>query len=106
MEDVKEEESGIDIACPWEPLYDKLIVRRLPEQIELRGFAVPEKARQAQNVGVVARVGAGRWIDGVLYPLSVQPGMTVLFSRYAGVEIEDQADFLVMREDEILAMRE
>jgi co-chaperonin GroES (HSP10) len=90
----------------WIPLYDKIIVQRLPEKVQIGRMAVPEKARQAQNVGVVVRVGSGRWIDGVLYPLTVQEGNVVLFSHFAGAAIEGQKDLLVMREDEILAWKE
>jgi co-chaperonin GroES (HSP10) len=82
-------------------------VQRLPEQTELRGLAVAERYRKAQNVGVVLRVGGGRWIDGVLYPLTIQPGHIVVFSHFAGAAIvEDRDDILVLREDEILAYRE
>jgi co-chaperonin GroES (HSP10) len=89
----------------WTPLYDKIIVQRLPEKEIIGGMVVPDRARQAQNIGVVLRVGDGRWIDGVLYPLTVQEGYTVLFSHFAGAEIEGHSDVLVMREDEILAWR-
>ena len=90
----------------WTPLYDKVIVQRLPEVTELRGLAVPERHRKAQTVGIVVRVGNGRWINGVLYPLTVTEGSYVLFSSYAGSPIEGQDDVLVLREDEILAWRE
>lgn len=91
----------------WLPLYDKLIVQRLPEKTEIRGFAVADRYRKAQNVGVVLRVGSGRWIDGVLYPLTIRPGHIVIFSHFAGAALgEDRDDIVVLREDEILAYRQ
>jgi co-chaperonin GroES (HSP10) len=90
----------------WQPLYDKLIVRRLPEAEAIGRFLVPEKHRKLQNVGVVLRVGNGRWIDGVLYPLTIREGHLVIFSHYAGMSLEGHDDVVVLREDEILAYQE
>lgn len=95
------------VVTAWEPLYDKIIVKRNPTPEEARpGVISPEAHRQAQNHGVVVRTGNGRWIDGVLYPLTIKEGMTVLFSRFAGVELEEGEDLLLLREDEILAWRD
>lgn len=95
-----------EVSMDWTPLYDKIIVRRLPELTEVKGFAIPDAHKKAQNAGVVVRVGSGRWIDGVLYPLTVSPGNIVLFTTFAGLPIEGNEEFLVLREDELLAWKE
>lgn len=87
----------------WEPLYDKVAVRRDPSPEEISGLAVPDAHRKQQNTGTVLRVGGGRWIDGNLYPLTVFPGCRVLFSAFAGVPMEGDEDTIILREDEILA---
>lgn len=87
----------------WEPLYDKVLVRRDPAPEEISGLAVPDAHRKQQNTGTVLRVGNGRWIDGNLYPLTVWAGCRVLFSRFAGVELENDENVIILREDEILA---
>lgn len=90
----------------WTPLYDKVVVRRYEAPTEVKGLAVPEAHRKAQHIGYVLKVGNGRWINGILYPLTVQVGDTVLFSKFGGVELEDEEpDLLILREDEILAWR-
>ena len=90
----------------WRCLYDKLIVRRAPAK-EIEGtMVVPDAHRKEQNIGVVERVGAGRWVDGVLLPLTIKPGMTVLFSKFAGMPLEGaDPDLTIIREDEVLAFR-
>lgn len=94
----------------WKCLYDKLIVKRAaPEKemgVEVK-LEVADAYQQEQNQGVVLRVGEGRWVDGVLLPLTIKPGMTVLFSKHAGQQLEGAApDTIILREDEVLAYLE
>jgi chaperonin GroES len=89
----------------WNPIYDKLIVRRDPPETETSfGLAVPDAHQKQQHIGTVLKTGHGRWVDGILLPLTVTPGMRVLFSKFSGTELtSDEPDLIVMREDEILA---
>jgi chaperonin GroES len=89
----------------WNPIYDKLIVRRDPPEAETAsGLAVPDAHQKQQHIGTVLKTGQGRWVDGILLPLTVQPGMRVLFSKFAGTELAaSEPDVIVIREDEILA---
>lgn len=108
MEETKPqaEDSAGDDQPIWSPLYDKIIVKRDPKKVSVGRFAVPDAHQEEQNTGTVLAVGDGRWIDGALYPLTVHPGMTVLFSKFAGIPIDgDVPDLLVMREDELLAYK-
>ena len=93
----------------WMCLYDKLIVRRRPADEVVGSVVVPEAHRKAQNIGTVVATGTGRLVAGNLVPvgLTIQPGMTVLFSAFAGVPLEgDDPDLLILREDEILAFKQ
>jgi chaperonin GroES len=89
----------------WSPLYDKIIVRRDPPEKEYTpGISVAETHQKQQHIGTVLKVGHGRWMDGILLPLTIVPGMRVLFSKFAGSELSDDVpDVVVLREDEILA---
>lgn len=89
----------------WQPLYDKLIVRRDPAESETAGgLAVPDAHQKQQHIGTVVKAGEGRWVDGILLPLIIAPGMRVLFSKFSGTELTaDEPDLIVLREDEILA---
>jgi chaperonin GroES len=93
----------------WEPLYDKIIVRRdkAPEVLSLEANIVAaEKYKQQQNAGVVVATGVGR-VDVAssrVTRLLVEPGDRVLFSRFAGTPVDpDDPDTIVLREDELLA---
>ena len=53
-------------------------------------------------------VGAGKADkDGKRIPLDVKDGDTILFGKYSGQEVRvDGEDYLIMREDEVLAVIE
>lgn len=89
----------------WSPIYDKLIVRRDPPDKEYAaGIAVADTHQKQQHIGTVIKTGQGRWVEGLLLPLTIQPGMRVLFSKFSGTELtDDDPDLIVLREDEILA---
>ena len=94
----------------WEPLYDKVLVRRhKPKEFhDADGkLQVPETSQQAQNVGTVVAVGGGRLNlqYGNTIPLTVAIGMEVLFGKHAGTDMEDEPDLVMLREDELLAYR-
>jgi co-chaperonin GroES (HSP10) len=103
----------------WQPLYDKLIVRRHPAPTHLAGLEVPEAHREKQNVGTVVKAGIGRhtppyvvndtgYVNEVRFvtQLLINVGDEVLFNKFAGVQLEeDDPNLVVLREDEILAYR-
>ncbi len=88
------------------PLGDNVIVRELdrPEQTA-GGIVLPETVRETTVEGKVLSVGDGhRLPNGKVVPLEVHEGDTVLFSRWAGQEIElDGEKLRILREEEILA---
>ncbi|MBN1590144.1 MAG: co-chaperone GroES [Pirellulales bacterium] len=91
------------------PLGDKLIVRRLEaEETTSGGIVLPEGAREKPKQGRVLSVGDGRLAaDGMRVELGVHDGDRVLFNRYAGTEVKiDNEEFLIMSEDEVLAILE
>lgn len=92
----------------WNVLYDKIVVRRHAPDSELAPGVVAAEAHQKEkNRGTVIAVGAGRLaVTGSLNALTVQAGMEVIFSKFAGTELEDgNSEVIIMREDEILAFR-
>ena len=62
----------------------------------------------ATAVGTVIAVGSGLVRkDGTRLALDVKPGDVILFGKYTNQEIKlDGEDYLVMREDEVLAVIE
>lgn len=91
-----------------EPLHDKILVRRLEAKKEVvPGIFAPDSAVAKPQEGEVLATGGGRILDdGTVVPLVVKVGDIVLFAKYGGTEVDiDGEEVLVMREDEVLAIR-
>ena len=89
------------------PLHDRIIVQRIEEgEQKIGGIIIPDSAKEKPQQGKVFAVGAGEIKDdGSRQPLYVKDGDTILFGKYSGQEIRiDGEDYLIMREDEVLAV--
>ena len=89
------------------PLRDRVVVKRLEEQEQkVGGIIIPDTAKEKPQQGKVVAVGSGRVNDeGKVIPLDVKAGDTVLFGKYSGTEIKiDGQEYLILREDEVLAV--
>ena len=89
------------------PLHDRVIVRRLENNEEMRGgLYIPDSAKEKPQEGEVIAAGAGKYKeDGTRQELDVKTGDRVLFGKYSGSEIKiDGEELLIMREDEILGI--
>lgn len=92
------------------PLGDRVLIRPFREHEEVRVGAIkimlPENmAKEKSDHGKVLAVGAGKWEDGKLRPVSVKVGDTVIFSKYGYDEVKvDDEDLYLVREDLILAV--
>lgn len=92
------------------PLYDKIVVKRFEEQEQrtASGIIIPDTAKEKPQIGEVIAVGEGKLLqNGQQVPPKVKPGDKVVFNKYAGTEVElDGEKFLIMSEDEVLAIIE
>jgi len=91
------------------PLQDRIIVKRVEEEtMTAGGIFIPETAKEKPQRGEIVAVGNGKKTeDGKVLPLDVKVGDKVLFGKYAGTEVKiDGNDYLMMREDDILAVVE
>jgi chaperonin GroES len=72
------------------------------------GIIIPETAKEKSVEGKVVAVGKGKLNEkGEITPLEVKPGDRVMFGKYAGTEIQIEGeDYLIMREDDLLAIIE
>lgn len=65
------------------------------------GIIIPDTAKEKPQRGKVIAAGAGKKDE----PMTVKPGDTVLYGKYAGTEITvDGKDYLIMRESDIFAV--
>src|SRR4029077_10793452 len=87
------------------PLHDRVLVRRLEEkEIAKGGIIIPDTAKEKPQEGEVMAVGAGKIEKGKGVPLEVKVGDRILFGKYTGNDITiDDQEYLILREDEILA---
>ncbi|HUG81717.1 MAG TPA: co-chaperone GroES [Bryobacterales bacterium] len=94
---------------PLRPLHDRILVTRveLGEQ-QKGGIIIPDSAKEKPSEGKVVAVGPGKRLDdGSLLAPDVKPGDKILFGKYSGSEVTvDDTDYLILREDEILAVIE
>ena len=91
------------------PLNDRVLVKRLEEvQVTKGGIYIPDTAKEKPVEGKVISVGPGKVNDqGNRVPLNLKEGDKILFGRYAGSEIKIEGEeYLMMREDDILAIIE
>lgn len=91
-----------------EPLHDKVVIKPLSEEeVTASGIVLPDTVdREKPMQGEVVAVGPGKLLEtGSRQPMSVKPGDTVLFTKYAPDEVEvDDEDYLVIDEDKILGI--
>jgi chaperonin GroES len=91
------------------PLQDRIIVKRVEEEETTKGgIIIPDSAKEKPQEGKVIAVGKGKVNeDGKLQPLDVKKGDKVLFSKYAGTEINiEGVEHLIIREDDVLGVVE
>ena len=91
------------------PLHDRIIVQRIEEgEQKIGGIIIPDSAKEKPQQGKVIAAGAGKLNeDGKRNALDVKAGDLILFGKYSGQEIKlDGEEYLIMREDEVLAVIE
>lgn len=91
------------------PLGDRVLVRRIEaEEKTAGGIVLPDTAKEKPKEGEIVAVGEGKLLDdGSRSKPQVKVGDHVLFTSYAGTEVKiDDEDYLIMREEDILAVRQ
>ncbi len=89
------------------PLGDRVLVQRTEAEARSKGgIILPDSAKEKPAEGSVIAVGAGRMSDtGERMEMTLKVKDRVLFSSYAGSEIKlDGEDYLILSEDEVLAV--
>jgi|TARA_B100001029_G_C14804963_1_gene309146 chaperonin GroES len=90
-----------------QPLSDRVLVKRLDEAEEqsVGGIIIPDTAKEKPQEAEVVAIGPGRLEDGNRVAPEVSKGDKVLIGKYSGTEVKvDGDDYLIMREDDILAI--
>lgn len=90
----------------FQPLHDRVLVRRIEEESKVGSIIIPDSAKEKPMEGEILAVGKGQVNEsGDVRPLDVQVGDKVLFSKWAGTEVKlDGEDLMVMKESDIIGI--
>ena len=91
------------------PLHDRVIIQRLEAETKSAGgIVIPDTAAEKPIRGKVIAVGKGKvGEDGKVTPLDLKAGDKVLFSKYAGTEVNvEGVEHIIIREDDVLGVME
>ncbi|MBE7474160.1 MAG: co-chaperone GroES [Anaerolineae bacterium] len=89
------------------PLGDRLIVEPIEqEEMTTSGIVLPETAKEKPMQGKVLAVGPGaRKEDGSRIVMDVSIGDTILYAKYAGIEVKlENKKYLIFKETDVLAI--
>lgn len=93
----------------FRPLHDRVVVKRLESDTKTKGgIIIPDTAKEKPQEGEVVAVGPGaRDENGKVVALDVKAGDRILFGKWSGTEVKiDGADFLIMKESDIMGIIE
>ncbi|WVZ73396.1 hypothetical protein U9M48_021706 [Paspalum notatum var. saurae] len=90
------------------PLADRVLVKiKSSEEKTTGGILLPTTAQSKPQGGEVVAVGEGRIIGDKKVDVSIRVGAQVVYSKYAGTEVELNDDnHLVLKEDDIIGILE
>ncbi len=89
------------------PLQDRILIKRLEEEEQVTGgIIIPDTAKEKPQEAEVIAIGPGKvGDDGERLPMDVSVGDKVLVGKYSGSDIKiDGEDYVILREDEVLAI--
>jgi chaperonin GroES len=103
----KEKNSSNTSAVRVQPLGDRVLLQRTEVGEEIKGgIIIPDSAKEKPQEAKVIALGTGKTDkDGKAVAFDVKVGNVVLIGKYAGTEVKvDDKDYILLREDEILAI--
>lgn len=88
------------------PLGDKVVLKAIKEEETTKsGIVLPGQAKDKPSQGEVVAAGPGGTVDGKEVKMQVKKGDKVIYSKYAGTEVElDGDDYIIVSQSDILAV--
>ena len=90
------------------PLGDRVIIKQDDaEQTTAYGLYIAQETKEKPSSGVVLAVGEGKVSDaGERLPMPVAVGDRVVYGKFAGQEIENEGEkVVILRADDIIAIQ-
>ncbi|MCR4746322.1 MAG: co-chaperone GroES [Lachnospiraceae bacterium] len=91
------------------PLADRVVLKPIEaEEVTASGIVLPGKEKEKPQQAEILEVGPGGVVDGKEIKMEVSKGQKVIYSKYAGTEIEldDKEKVIIVRQSDILAVIE
>ena len=90
------------------PLSDRIVLKLVEaEETTKSGILLASTSKEKPHIARVVAVGPGGIVDGKEVKMQVVEGDKVIFSKYAGTEVKyDGEDYIIVRQDDILAVVE
>ncbi len=89
------------------PLFDRVVLKKMvEEETTASGIVLPGQGdKEKPGQGEVIAVGPGGVVDGKEIVMQVKKGDKVLFSKYAGTDVEVEGQkYIVIKQNDILAI--
>ena len=88
------------------PLGDRVVLKQLiAEETTKSGIVLPGQAKEKPQQAEVVAVGPGGMVDGKEITMQVSVGDQVIYSKYAGTEVElENEEYIIVKQNDILAV--
>ncbi|KAL8129999.1 hypothetical protein V2J09_019154 [Rumex salicifolius] len=88
------------------PLGDRVLIKtKILDEKSVGGILLPSSVKTKPQSGEVIAVGPGKKVGTDRLPLSLKTGSGVVYSKYAGTEIEvDGLSHLILKEDDVIGI--
>ena len=88
------------------PLGDKIVLKQLEaEETTKSGIVLQGQEKEKPQEAEVIAVGPGGNIDGKEVVMQVNVGDKVIYSKYAGTDVElDKEEYIIVKQSDILAI--
>ena len=90
------------------PLGDRVVLKQTEkEETTKSGIILAAKAQEKPVTAEVIAVGPGGMVDGKEVTMQVKVGDQVIYSKYAGNEVNlDEEEYVIVKQSDILAIVE
>ncbi len=90
------------------PLGDRVVLKQLvAEETTKSGIVLPGQTKEKPQQAEIIAVGPGGVVDGKEIEMNVKVGQKVIYSKYAGTEVElDNVTYIIVKQNDILAIVE
>ena len=88
------------------PLGDRVVIKNIEaEETTKSGILLTSGSKEKPQMAEVIAVGPGGMVDGKEVKMEVSKGDTVIYSKYAGTEVEmEDTKYIIVKQSDILAV--